>query len=312
MRREPPPLPSAAGVQPQNAPAKPARIAADAWPRHTLHAERVWQLNLPGGARFDASALLELPDGTLLTLADRGPTLFRIEFAPGANTANLVGVPDCFTPEQLAPYAARKTGRYDSEGLARDEAGRIYLCEEADRWILRWDPQTRAVERLGIDWTPVQRFFSVDRNASFEGVAVGGGRLYAANERSVGRIIVVELATLAVVEDFSVKPMGITAHDVHYSDLCWFEGTLFCLLRESRKVLGVEPATHRVLVEFDYSDLERDPEYAYFNLYPSGLMEGLAVDNEFIWLVTDNNGMGRVRYPRDTRPTLFRCRRPDR
>jgi hypothetical protein len=41
-------------------------------------------------------------------------------------------------------------------------------------------------------------------------------------------------------------------------------------------------------------------------------MEGLAVDENQFWLVTDNNGLGRERYPLDTRPTLFRCPRPDR
>jgi hypothetical protein len=44
--------------------------------------------------------------------------------------------------------------------------------------------------------------------------------------------------------------------------------------------------------------------------YPT--MEGLAVNRDFIWLATDNNGLGRMRYPKDLRPTLFRCRRPDR
>ena len=30
---------------------------------------------------------------------------------------------------------------------------------------------------------------------------------------------------------------------------------------------------------------------------------------EFLWLVTDNNGTARAKYPNDTRPTLFKCRR---
>lgn len=41
-------------------------------------------------------------------------------------------------------------------------------------------------------------------------------------------------------------------------------------------------------------------------------MEGLAVNRDFIWLVTDNNGLGRVRHREDLRPTLFQCPRPDR
>ena len=290
----------------------PKHPAPSAWPRYTLRPAETWQLTPPGGGRFDASALLELPSGELLTLADRGATIYRIVFRAGTNSADLVELPDCFTQAQLAPFAAEKFERYDCEGIGRDEEGRLYVCEEANRWVLRWDPQTKKVERLNIDWSPVKRFFSSDRNASFEGVAAGAGKLYVANERSVGRIIVVDLKSLQVVDDFTVNPTGSNAQDVHYTDLCWFEGSLYALLRESGVVLRINPATHRVLTEYDYNELEHAPEYEYRRIYPTGTMEGLAVDRDFIWLATDNNGQGRVRYPRDIRPTLFKCPRPDK
>jgi hypothetical protein len=35
------------------------------------------------------------------------------------------------------------------------------------------------------------------------------------------------------------------------------------------------------------------------------------VDDEFFWLLTDNNGYARKNYPNDRRPALIRCRRPD-
>jgi hypothetical protein len=49
---------------------------------------------------------------------------------------------------------------------------------------------------------------------------------------------------------------------------------------------------------------------AYRTAFPTGTMEGLAVDEKYFWLVTDNNGLGRIKFPRDARPTLFRCPRP--
>ncbi|HVY69292.1 MAG TPA: hypothetical protein VHH73_05155, partial [Verrucomicrobiae bacterium] len=144
-----------------------------------------------------------------------------------------------------------------------------------------------------------------------EGIAVHGDRLYVANERMIGRLIVVDLPTLRVIDDFSVGAAGRNALDVHYSDLCFFDGSLWALLRESRVVLRINPETHSVQAEFDYAIMEQAPEVVYHTLYPTGTMEGLAVDRENIWLVTDNNGLSRVRYPSDIRPTLFRCRRPD-
>lgn len=281
------------------------------WPIYTLAAEQTWLCNLPDGRAYDASGLLFLPDGSLLTVNNRSMGLHRVEFAANTNVVNLVPLTNCFTKEQIAPFASEKVGPYDCEGIAQDEQGRVYLCEEGNRWILRWNPKTFQVERLPIDWTSVTNYFSADRNASFEGIAIGNGKLYVANERSEPVIIVVDLASLKVVEHFVVRPetnslLGI----LHYSDLCWFEGKLFVMCRQHRVVLEVEPATHRVLAEFNYRELE--DSLGYMKNLPVGVMEGLAVDRDFIWLCTDNNGLARFKYPKDIRPTLLKCRRPDR
>ena len=177
------------------APMKSARTGAST-PRYALRAERTWHLELPGGARFDASGLLLWPDGSLLTVNDKTPGVWRIELGEGDHaTLKSTG---WLTAQRLALVTSEKTGPWDCEGLARDDAGRIYVCDESDRWIVRQDPVSGKVERLPIDWTPVRRWFSSDRNASFEGIAVGGETLYVANEREIGRIIEVDLATAQV------------------------------------------------------------------------------------------------------------------
>jgi uncharacterized protein YjiK len=281
------------------------------WPVYTLKPEGVWQLNLPSQEQFDASGLLWTAEGALLTVNDRGSSLYRIVLSSGPS-AELVALTNCFTSGQLASFQYDKVDRYDCEGIAQDALGRIYICEEANRWVLRCDSAAQKVERLNIDWTPVRNYFSSrDANASLEGIAIGNGVLYVANERSVGRIIAVDLQSLRVTDHFSVQPAGSRARDVHYTDLSWADGALFVLLREGRCVLKVDPARHRVLAQYNFTALEENAETKYHTLYPTGNMEGLAVDHAFIWLVTDNNGLGRVRYPKDQRPTLFRCPRPD-
>ena len=282
-------------------------------PQYKLSMAQTWQLNLPGGERFDASGLFLAPGGDLLTVNDRAAAVYRIRFFPGSNSADLVKLPDCFTRMQLAAFAGEKTDRYDIEGITEDTRRRIYLCEEANRWILRCDPRSNTVERLKIDWTPVQKYFSpVDRNASFEGIAIGDGKLYVANERQRGRIIVVDLAALKVVDDFEVRSSVASLWGPQYSDLCWFPGELYVLMREDHVVLRVNPHSHQVLAEYDFSKMEAAPENKYRKLYWFvGVMEGLAVDEKNFWLVTDNNGLGRESDPKDRRPTLFRCPRPE-
>ena len=72
-------------------------------------------------------------------------------------------------------------------------------------------------------------------------------------------------------------------------------------------VLEVEPRTHTVLAEFDYAAAENALGYGTFGLV--GLMEGLAVDREFFWLLIDNNGLPRRDRRGDIRPVLLKCRR---
>lgn len=285
--------------------------AVERVPRYSIQADAYWRLNLPDREPFGASGLVRTSSGDLLAVHDRGTELFRIEFGSQTNVADLVMDLRCFTDRQVEPAIKGKPHTFDAEGLALDEAGRLYVCDEADRWVLCGDPKQGRVERIGIDWSAVRQFFSdSDRNASFEGIAVHGDRLYLANERSRGRIIVVDLPARKAVDSFVVRSSSDFLWDVHYSDLSWHDGSLWVLLRESRAILRVEPESHRVLAEYDFSSIERVPEHEYRLRVPlAGVMEGLAVDDQHFWLVTDNNNLGRVQDPKDTRPTLFRCPR---
>jgi hypothetical protein len=281
------------------------------WPVHRLNLQQSWQLDTPNGRRFDASGLCWTQEG-LLTLDDKQQSLFRIHFGTSTSSAAISPATNSFSSLLLRPWISSKTNTFDFEGLARDDNGRLYLCEEQRRAIFRFDPSSNQLELLPIDWSPVSKFFSkTDRNASFEGVAVGNGKLYVANERSQSRIIVVDLRTLKVTAHFQAKGAAFSLIEPHYSDLCFFQGRLFALLRHQETILEIDPATTRVLAEYEFGSIENAPEVAYLKDYPTGAMEGLAVTADYFYLVTDNNGKGRSKYPSDHRPTLFRCARPE-
>ena len=285
--------------------------APASWPRHRLQAAQITSLNLPDNQQFDASALYLLESGELLTLRNQiDSLLYRIEFLPGGNEANLVPFGDCFQKDKLHAIAGDQRS-FDCEGIARDDRGRFYICEERHRSIFRCDPKTGLAERLPIDWSSVKDYFSpIDSNASFEGIAIGKGKLYVANERSSAIIIEVDLASLKVKGHFVVEPTKSSFFGLHYSDLCWFEDQLWVLCRQHRVILKVDPRTHHVLDEFDYRDIEES--LGYRTGLPVGIMEGLAVSKDFIWIATDNNGAPRGRTGHDIRPTLVRCSRPDK
>src|SRR2546427_11904721 len=107
----------------------PRASAPTSWPVYQLSAAQTVQLNLPASGRFDASGLLITPAGDLLSVSDRGPTLYRIELLPDGGTANLIPLTNCFTAAQLAPFSSMRRTHYDCEGIAQDVEGRLYLCE---------------------------------------------------------------------------------------------------------------------------------------------------------------------------------------
>jgi hypothetical protein len=278
----------------------------------TLAPGAVWQIELPDGKPADPSALLTAPEGGLFTLNDKEAALYRLIAPRGEPVAHLARVPGFFATEQLASFRGEKRDRYDVEGLARDAQGRIYVSEEANRWVLRFSPDGSRMERLPIDWSPVARFFDPkDWNASFEGVAVIGRTLFVANERSLPRIVRVDLDSMRVTGDFSPTFHVPLVNEAHYSDLSVWRGNLFVLVRSRAQILEVDPRTEQVVAEYDASFAEKEPEFAYITRYGTGNLEGLAIDADGFWLVTDNNGLGRKRYPDDPRPTLFFCPWPE-
>jgi hypothetical protein len=275
----------------------------DARKHFLLKAEQTWQLSAPRNERFDASGLAWWK-GKLLTINDRDSDLFEIVF--GTNNTAQLELTSLFPHASVAKVAIKPEPRYDCEGIAVDPEGAIYISEESQRSIFKTTSDGQ-VERLKIDWSPVKQYFSRDYNASFEGVAVGPSKIYVANERDAARIIIVDRATLKVEESFFVDSDAFAFGGPHYSDLSFFGDRLFVLDRNHRCILEVDPATKRVLAEHSFGQMELAEEVAYRTAYPTGTMEGLAVDDNSFWLVTDNNGFGRIKYPRDARPTLFRC-----
>lgn len=270
----------------------------------TLSADAIWHLEVK--ERFDASALT-FYKGKLLTINDRDGGVYEV--IPGTNSVAEVKRTDLFSRRELAKVAPRRSPRYDCEGLAVDASGNLYLSEESQRVVYKSLPDGK-LEAIIVDWSPVRQFFGGDVNASFEGIAVAGDRMYLANERSAPRIIVVDLKERKVVDSFFVDSNGFAFGGPHYTDLAFAKGRLFILNRNHRCVFEIEPETKRVLAEYSFAQMELDKAVAYSTDYPTGTMEGLAMDGDYFWMITDNNGKGRIADAADTRPTLFRCRRP--
>jgi uncharacterized protein YjiK len=258
---------------------------------------------------FQPSGLV-LRDGRLLTVSDKHDTgVYEIVLAEGhAALRSFV----TFTPPREEPSPL------DFEGIAVDADGSLLLVSETRFRVLRiavaaaaWI--TPSLEALGRGAGLFQK-----KNANLEGIVrLPGGRLLLAAERDPRGLI--ELAedgdltrakAWAMPESVHTPPPGRTAD---FADLSVAQGNVYALQRNSHLIVRIERTDERweEREAWSYARTENDPRFAYESrVY--GVAEGLAIDGDHVFVVTDNNGLARAADPHDRRPLLFVFARPRR
>ncbi|MCS1409133.1 MAG: hypothetical protein M2R45_02312 [Verrucomicrobia subdivision 3 bacterium] len=93
------------------------------------------------------------------------------------------------------------------------------------------------------------------------------------------------------------------------SRLDWFSGKLCALRREAQEIVEIDPKDKPVSRILRYHKVEFAKNHRYRTLLSlSGVMEGILVEGDVVWLLTDNSSQFRFADSRDWRPTLFKCR----
>ena len=209
------------------------------------------------------------------------------------------------------------SGDLDLEGICSDGAGGLLLVSEEQVRILRvrsdsvatwFSPPLKALgARVGL--------FQL-ANATLEGVAyLPGGRLLLAAERSERGLL--ELSPGGRLEHASVWSLPTTLFNLpagrlpDFSDLATHGDALFALIRNGHLVVRLRRHVSgwQEHEAWTFERTENDPRYAYLERR-YGVAEGLALDDNFVYVVLDNNGDARVANRRDIRPQLFIFRRP--
>jgi hypothetical protein len=270
-----------------------------------LKVDRFWRVNWPDYYPFETSGLCIDGEGALLTINDNHPVVYVLHLDNNEGVAHA-------EPIAGGGQIQLEGESLDCEGLEVAENGFIYICDERQRRLIEFDPRSNVSREIKIDWSEVERYFSrSDTNASFEGVTLNSKSFFIANERNRGRIIEIDRETLAVKKHSLVGVDGTPEFLLHYSGLAWHGDSLFVLSRQKRAIYEIDPQTSRFKAVFEFGSIEKDESHRYRLKVPlAGVMEGLAVDETYFWLITDNNGLGRIEAPGDKRPTLFRCLRP--
>lgn len=272
---------------------------------HELSLERALPIDVDEA--FEPSGLLLL-EGRLLTVSDKNDeTVFELVLHDDVAEARP------FLHFEPPPGEPRP---FDFEGLSLDLDGSLLLASEARYRVLSL---TRAGQAswLTPSLLPLGARVGLfqERNAALEGIArLADGRLLLAAEREprglleLGPSLATDAKAWAMPESAYPPPGG---RNPDFADLATSGTDVYALERNAHLVVRLQRSEAGWLEReaWSYGRTENDPRFVCADT-SFGLAEGLALDDERVYVVLDNNRDARKADAADHRPLLFIFKRP--
>lgn len=261
-------------------------------------------LPVDGEANFQASGLY-LSSGRLLTVSDKhDDAVFELSLQSDRAVAR-----------RFLTFHAPGVEALDLEGLTGGEDGSLLLASEAQVRVLTVASSgqatwlTPSLRKAGQDEGLLQK-----RNAGLEGIAKMGTQLVLAAEREPRGLL--EVTDAGTGKVLAYRLLGATCparlnRPEDIADLSVADGELYALERNAHLVVRLTrvDGRFREAESWSYARTENDARYRYSDR-AFGLGEGLALDQEHVYIVLDNNGQSRESAKEDHRALLFVFKRP--
>lgn len=260
---------------------------------------------------FEPSGLT-IKDGALYTVSDKHATIYRIDFEN--DRAVMIPVVDIDVTELGAL-------NLDLEGITHDGIN-FYLASEAHHRLIRVTPdgQTAWVTHDGSSFFPAAEkagLFQVF-NAALEGLTyVGQGTFLMAAERQPRGLIEVQFDSEDQLLTQNNHVLDQSSHHLpkdrtpDLTGLYEHKGDIFALHRNAELIHRWVKNESGEFIEADqwsFAHIVNAPENQYHDM-TYGHAEGLAVDDEYFYIVIDNNGQAKAKLGNDKRPLLILLRR---
>ena len=297
-------------------------------------------IETPRGKITDLSGLA-LCNGKLLTVSDKiNDTIFLITVNAGkASVTPALTIPT--PPAKDSAYHGKASlmyladgllfpGRQDWEGIAcADNA--IYLISERKNAVLKISKNISSW--LPLDWyeTLYQQGYLHQYNAFVEGIAVyGPDHLLVAIERNPRGILDLKRIDLKGTDSLNTpnqnntaeikwrftsaglsndKQLDFRGNNPDLADIVFFRDSIYTLERNASAICQRNATTLQTHSCFSYASIENNPVYRYADSN-FGLGEGLAIDDQWVYVVFDTNDKPRLSDPRDRRSLLLRMPLP--
>ncbi|WP_444943849.1 esterase-like activity of phytase family protein [Microbulbifer sp. ZKSA006] len=296
--------------------AAPLAVAAEITPAKLLAS--YW---VDSSAGLDISGL-SFCSGELLAVSDKNSEeIYTLEFRDGhADLAPYLRLNGLGVPQRDKPASAwegikalfRSAADLDFEGVSCAD-GRVYLVSEHYNRIAIVDSGGSARWQEH-NWSALAKSqgFLQKTNASSEGLVKAGDTFWVAMEREPRGLL--RLSAGGAADTLTLPPVAgldFAGRSEDLAGLDYYDGALFTLERNAHAVCRRALPSLQAEWCVDYRFLEESPERVYEETrYGKG--EGLAVGEQGIFVVLDNNNVGRAQAPDDKRALLLHLAMPEK
>lgn len=283
--------------------------------------QQAWWID--GSEGLDISGLT-FCEGELLAVADKiSERIYRLTPESGTSSVQLVPKVDFSRPalpddqpislKARAMHYASTPLSMDFEGITCSGSG-IFLLSERHNRIVKLNQAGKTGEWMPVRWSESARKQGYLQlfNAESEGLVKIGEDFWVALERDPRGLLKLQPSD-DVGRHFhqvpSVPGLDFRDRSEDLTGLAYYDGALFTLERNAFAVCRRSLATLAAEWCVEYRHIEEGPEYIYRKtLFGKG--EGLAVNEQGIFVVLDNNGVTRVAAPDDSRGLLMQLAFP--
>ena len=207
-----------------------------------------------------------------------------------------------------ALHMASRPLSMDFEGITCAD-GQIFLLSERHNRIAQLDLDMQRAVWLPVKWSESARArgYLQQFNGESEGLVRVGSNFWVALERDPRGLLKLRPQDKEGSEFYPVPPvtgLDFRGRSEDLTALATYEGALFTLERNAFAVCRRDLETLEAEWCLDYRAHEESPQHVYLETY-YGKAEGLAINASGIYVVLDNNGVGRAMAPEDRRGLLL-------
>jgi hypothetical protein len=209
--------------------------------------------------------------------------------------------------------------RYDFEGITSDGVGNFYLVSETRFRILRVPSDGKEASWITPNlrpWGEKQHLFKV-KNAYLEGISyITPGIFILCAERQPRGFMEVDIAGDSLLVRAYRSDRTRFEFSNHrspdFTGLFWYQNSLYVLERNAYLISKLTKKNEQFEESFGWSfhHIITRNELKYSDMR-YGKAEGFCLDDNYVYVIFDNNGMPRAARPNDRRPLLLIMVRPN-